>query len=278
MKKIARLITENKKIALICLFLLIVFVGCSTVSAIHVAQQRAAEAQTQEEAEAAKTEAVITSEEDDVELTSSQKALIENYDDATKEFIETLSASVWVANGGNDTLKFGGEQYTETVNGNAEKHSYAISRFEQHVDTAGLETNTVVFETDNGTHIVTYTNDMGTTGDVDAAVTSTLTSSTMFSLEDTVYERADSVEDISIKGLNSDITSLIGDDVSALTTNLSRWCAVHYPSVTEATWTQDAYISWQDSTISLTFNLNTDSGATVTAEYDMGTGEWGFNY
>lgn len=275
MNKIVKLVTENKKTALICLFLVIVFVGCSAVSAVHVAQQRAVEMQTQEEAVNTETETEDT--EDDVALTDSQQNLIENYDTETEDFIETLSASVWVANGGDDTLKFSDNQYIETMNGKTEKHSYAISRLEQQVDTSGIETNTVAFETDNGTHIVTYTNDRAALTDESSSVASTISSSSMFALKDTAYERADAIEEISIKGLNSDITTLLGDDASALTSSLSQWCAVHYPSVSEATWNNVAAIDWENDYITTDFTLNSDNPTVITAIYHKSTGEFEFS-
>lgn len=280
MKRLAQLIEKNKKVSLICLFLLIVFVGCSATSAINVAHRRAEKTQTSTETTG--TTDTGTDKDDElskeISLTDSQKTLIEGYDDDTEEFIETLCASLWSANGGNDTVRFSGESYTETVNGSAETHSYAVSRLERSASTSGLDIVTAVFETDDGTHIVTYTNDRGTDGEVTGEVQSTLTSSTMFSLADSEYVRTDSVENISIKGMNSAVTALFDDNTDDLISGLSAWCAVYYPTATEATWSQEAYISWQESTIYLTFELNTESAVSVSVDYDMNTGQWNFSY
>ena len=101
-------------------------------------------------------------EEADPDLTDTQRKAIDNYDDDTKAFIETLSASVWSANNGTDTLQFTGHTYTETVNGKATEHTYAVTRLEKGTDTAGMEIDTAVFETDTGTHVIRYTCQTGT--------------------------------------------------------------------------------------------------------------------
>ena len=131
MEKIKTLVSQHKKASLLTLFALIVFIGFSATSAMNVARQRAAE-------EAAKTESVDeqgTSDdgkdaEEKVELSSSQKKLIDGYDDETKKLIETLSASVFSANNGRNTLRFHDDYYVETVNGKEQNHSYAISTVE----------------------------------------------------------------------------------------------------------------------------------------------------
>ena len=88
MEKIKTLVSQHKKASLLALFALIVFIGFSATSAMNVARQRAAE-------ETAKTESVDeqgTSDdekdaEENVELSSSQKKLIDGYDDETKKLI-----------------------------------------------------------------------------------------------------------------------------------------------------------------------------------------------
>lgn len=158
MEKIKTLVSQHKKASLLALFALIVFIGFSATSAMNVARQRAAE-------ETAKTESVDeqgTSDdekdaEENVELSSSQKKLIDGYDDETKKLIETLSASVFSANNGRNTLRFHDDYYVETVNGKEQNHSYAISTVEFGSNGSDSEIDRIVFETDTGTHIATFT-------------------------------------------------------------------------------------------------------------------------
>lgn len=268
-------IKEHQKGALIALFLLIVFVGCSTVSAVNVAQHRAQE--TAEQA-APKQETHTDVEKDaDVTLTDTQKKAIDAYDADTEAFIDTLSASVWSADGGRNTLRFSGNAYTETMDGQSETHSYAILRLERGRDTAGAEVSTAVFETDTGTHVVNYMNLTGSAADGSGKVASSLTSNSMFALKGSSYERIDAVEAITIKGLNSEMTKLLGDDTDKLTDAISKWCATSYPTATEATWEKAAVIDYEAGIISTNFTLNTERPVSVAATYHLDTGDFTFS-
>lgn len=250
-------IREHKKQALIALFLVIVFVGCSAVSAVNVAQRRAQE---------------------DISLTDEQQEAIDGYDDDTKAFIDTLAASVWSANGGKNTLRFSEDNtYTETANGESQTHGFAILRLERGGDDAGAEVSTAVFETDTGTHVVTYTYLTGTAADGSGMVTSTLSSNSMFTLKGSNYERTDTVKSVTIKGLNSEMTTLFGDDIDKLTDDLSAWCATNYPTAAEATWNQAAIIDYETGTVSTNFTLNTESATDIAVIYQSADGTFTFS-
>lgn len=279
MDKLKTFIKEHQKGAIVVLFLLIVFIGCSVTSAINVAQHRA-----QESAE--KTEQTQKNDKDDpsskkaeVPLTDEQKKAIYNYDEDTENFIDTLSASIWFADGGKDTLRFSDTSYIETANGKNETHSYAIKRLERGMDTAGSKVTTVVFETDTGTHVATYTNLTGMKPDDSGKVNSSLSSNSMFALKDINYERRDSVESITIKGMNSEIVKLLGgDDTKKLTSELSKWCAITYPTATEATWEKAAVIDYETGVVSTNFTLNTENPVSVAVMYHTDSGDFEFSY
>lgn len=277
MDKLKTFIKEHQKGALIALFLLIVFVGCSAVSAVNVAQHRAQEAAEQTEQAQKDDKGDNSSKEADVPLTDEQKKAIDNYDDDTKKFIDTLSASVWSTDGGKDTLRFSDNSYTETANGKTETHSYAILRLERGMDTAGSEVSTAVFETDTGTHVVTYTNLSGAKPDDSGKVSSSLSSNSMFTLKGSNYERKDSVEAISIKGLNSEIVKLLGDDTEKLTSELSKWCAVTYPTATEATWEKAVVIDYETGVVSTNFTLNIENPVSIAVTYNRSDGTYAFD-
>lgn len=283
MNNLKTFIGEHKKAALVALFLLIVFVGGSVTSALNVAQHRAEEA-AQTEAQEAKKDDSPASVDEDVDLTDSQKEAIEGYDDDTLTFINTLSASVWSANNGRCTLRFADDSYVETVDGDATTHSYAIDRIDKSSDGYGGNLYTVVFETDTGTHVVTYTDGKGSAaqeqGDVqktDSTLVASLSSASMFSLKDTSYERADPVEKVAIKGLNSEVTQFLGGDTDKLTSSISSWCAVHHPTASEATWSGSAFIDWENSLVSLDFTLNDDMASNVSAVYHTDTNTYEFD-
>lgn len=277
MEQFKQFAKEHRTLVLVALFFLIVFIGGSAMSAVNVANLRAADAAQQAEQAAGGTNTKQDGDSSDVPLTDSQKDAVKNYDETTQEFIDTLSAIVWSANSGNYTLRFSEDQYIETVNGESEQHSYAVLRLEQGNDTAGNKTATAVVETDTGTHILEYTNMTGSRDDGSDVVTTVLSSGSMFALKDTNYERGDAVANIDVKGLNSEVTDLLGGDAKKLTSELSKWVAVHYPTASEATWSGSAFIDWENSFISLDFTLNGDTNATVSAIYHMDTGSYEFD-
>ena len=167
------------------------------------------------------------------------------------------------------------------MNGTPTVHSYAISRVEKTSDGYGGYLYTIVFETDTGTHIVTYTDGSGAAVNSDSKTPgentiSTLTSSTMFAQKNTAYERAEAVANITVKGMNSEVTKLFGGDEKAVITALSKWCAVHYPSVTEATWQKVVNLDYENGVITTDFKLNDSNSVSVTCVYEQSTGEFSF--
>lgn len=287
MEKLKTLFNEHKQAALIGLFLLIVFIGGSVVSAVNVAQHRAQEnaEQPQQQEEVGGKQENGTADTADVKLSESQKDAIKAYDEETVKFIDTLSASVWSSGGGRYTLRFSDDSYVETVNGESTTHSFAITRIDESSDGYGGTYRTAVFDTDTGTHIVTYTDGKGSAvRNVDKkpakgepSVVSTIESTSMFAQKNTPYERIDSIEHIVIKGLNSEMTELLGDDLDKLVENLSSWCAVHYPTATEATWEKVAIMDYEEGVISTNFTLNTESSVAVAVNYKTSDGTFSFN-
>ena len=198
----------------------------------------------------------------------------------TKELIDTLSSSVWSVSEGRYTSSL---PMTPTWkrDGTPTVHSYAISRVEKTSDGYGGYLYTIVFETDTGTHIVTYTDGSGAAVNSDSKTPgentiSTLTSSTMFAQKNTAYERAEAVANITVKGMNSEVTKLFGGDEKAVITALSKWCAVHYPSVTEATWQKVVNLDYENGVITTDFKLNDSNSVSVTCVYEQSTGEFSF--
>lgn len=170
----------------------------------------------------------------------------------------------------------------ETANGKSSVHSYAITRIDREGDGYGGSLLTIVFETDTGTHIVSYVDGKGAAvhdGDSsksDSTILTTIQSASMFSKKDTPYKRAESIENITVKGLNSEITELLGGDSKNLSSELSKWCSVHYPSVTEATWNKVASIDYENKAITTGFTLNTENPYELTVIYMTESNEFVF--
>ena len=280
MRNIKKMLREHRKAAVIAALVLILFTAGSVVNAVHVAHDRtqSSSAQSQEETPNKDSKTSEQNDKDDTKLTEAQRKAAAAYDDDTKTLIATLKASVWSANGGKDTLRFSGTSYTENAGGKSESHTYAVTRADAESDTSGAQTTTIVFLTDDGTHIATLRTQTGTGADDGKAITSTLSSKSMFTLKDSPYERADAAKAISVTGLNEDMTRLMGGDKNALTDALSRWCATNYPTATEASWDETAVIDYKEGIVSTNFTLNTENTVTIAATYRTATGTFEFNY
>ena len=143
-----------------------------------------------------------------------------------------------------------------------------------------MDIDTAVFETDTGTHVIRYTCQTGT-GEVTDTLSATLSSGTAFQLQDTDYVRQNPVQNITVEGLNDEITALLGG-ADTLTSELSKWCAAYYPTASTASWTGIATINYNENTITTAFTLtiaDTAPGsgtATVSATYHRADGTYEF--
>lgn len=273
MDKIKAIVSQHKKTSLLALFVLIVFVGFSVTSAMNVAQRRAEE-ESIEQVEPDNEKTSSSESDKDIKLSDSQKEAIKGYDDKVKRLIETMSSSIWSDKTGTNTLRFYDTYYVETINGVEKTHPYAITKVEYGTNGADAEIDTVVFLTDTGTHIATYTIALDVEGS--SISTSTLSSSSMFSKKDSLYECADPVKSITVKGLNSEMTSLFGGDVTKLTEDLSSWCASRFPTASEAAWEKTAVIDYEKGIISTTFTLNTETPVSIAVTYSLSDKSYNF--
>lgn len=273
MDKIKAIVSQHKKTSLLALFVLIVFVGFSVTSAMNVAQRRAEE-ESIEQVEPDNEKTSSSESDKDIKLSDSQKEAIKGYDDKVKRLIETMSSSIWSDKTGTNTLRFYDTYYVETINGDEKTHPYAITKVEYGTNGADAEIDTVVFLTDTGTHVATYTIALDVEGN--SISTSTLSSSSMFSKKDSLYECADPVKSITVKGLNSEMTGLFGGDVTKLTEDLSSWCASHFPTASEATWQKTVVIDYEKDIISTNFTLNTETPVSIAVTYSLSDKSYNF--
>lgn len=273
MDKIKAIVSQHKKASLLALFALIVFVGFSVTSAMNVAQRRA-EGESIGQVEPSNDKSPSSESSKDIRLSDSQKEAIKGYDDKVKRLIETMSSSIWSDKSGTNTLRFYDTYYVETINGDEKTHPYAITKVEYGTNGADAEIDTVVFLTDTGTHIATYTIALDVEGN--SISTSTISSSSMFSKKDSLYECTDPVKSITVKGLNSEMTGLFGGDVTKLTEDLSSWCASHFPTASEATWQKTAVIDYEKDIISTNFTLNTETPVSIAVTYSLSDKSYNF--
>ena len=186
------------------------------------------------------------------------------------------------ANNGRNTLRFHDDYYVETVNGKEQNHSYAISTVEFGNNGSDSEIDRIVFETDTGTHIATFT--LVISADNASAGECTIASTSMFKLTDMPYERKDAVKEINVTGLNSEITELLGD-TDEMKKQLSDWCSIHFPVATTATWIGTCNIDYNEDTISTAFTIGDgnsneatgNTGASVSVTYNRSEKKYSFS-
>lgn len=261
MENLKAIIGQRKMAVLAAIFLLVVFIGFSVTSAMKVAHRREQDASQRQQEEMAQPD---DGGEEGPPLEESQQALIDSYPYRTKKLIETLCVGVWNAGGGKYTLRFYDTYYVETVNGNESAHSFAISAVEYGTNGSDTEIDTIVFETDTGSHIATFS--LVRSAESEQAGKATIGSSTMFSSADIVYERIDGSTDVEIIGLNDEITLLLGD-MDKLNEELSSWCSVHYPAMAFAVWSENATIDYGRGVVVTSFFLG-DADADIDALSD----------
>lgn len=256
MDRIKAFVEEHKVATIVAIFVFIIFIGFSVVSAMNVAQRREQE-QLHQRHEQKKEEGSST--EETVPLSDTQKKLIEDYDAKTTMLIDVLSRGVWTANNGKNTVVFHDTYFTETDGKDVANHPYAISAVEYDNNGVDTEVDTIALETDTGTHLITYTSVLS--AESPEAGVSSLTSATLFRLQDAAYSRTDTVIEVSITGLNEEMTSLLGNPKD-LVAELSKWCSVHYPATTTAAWIGTATIDWNKNIVVTSFSLGGKEGET----------------
>lgn len=285
MGNLKRNIRKHKTGIIIGGLVVVFFTIFSVINGVHVAHDRAAENAKQEQAisrATSDTDNNVGNEEEKIELTGEQKEQISKYDDAAKKFIATLEASTWTGESATDTLRFThGSQFTETISGKPTTHTYTISR----VTTEEIEgtdeadpgiLTTAIFETDTGSHVVTYWDSYSKVTDTDNNEQGTqnptvLSSATMFSQKNAKYTRAQTVKEIPVSDIDTGAIKLLGGDKNRITKELTNWLAVSFPTVTKADWDKKVNVTYDkhEAETTFTIDLGENGGTmTITATYN----------
>lgn len=253
MKKFGSFIKKNKKIALIAMFLFIVFIGFSITNALKVAHNRADDATKAAQIE---TENAQRDSSADIVLTDKQQELIKNYDTQTKEFIHILSEKPWVTQDGKNVLTFHENYYEETINNMTEKIPYAISAIDTGTNGSDTAIRTVVFDINNTSHIATFTQTKAKNEQEKG--NATLLSTSLFKQIHTPYTRVEELKAISIEELDAHASSFLGDK-DELAKKMGEWTATHYPTMTTAVWSKSINLNFdtENMTNSSAFYLGT---------------------
>lgn len=255
MKNFRSFIKRNKKIALIGLFFLIIFIGFSVTNALKVAHDRAANG-TEKVTQIDTENAQVIETNEDIALTKKQEELVKNYDTKTKEFIHILSSKPWTTEDGKNVLTFHENYYEETFSNSTEKIPYAISAMDAGTNGSDTDMRTVVFEIDNKSHIVTFTQVKAKNENEKGHAT--LLSTTLFQQVNTAYNRVEELTPITIEELDTEATSFLGNK-DELALKMGEWTATHYPTMTTAVWSKNISLSFDEKnmTSSSAFYLGT---------------------
>ena len=276
MSQIQRLIKEHKKGALIALLVLLLFISSSVISAINVAHKRAHDAKTEETTPSSIQAQEKQTEKQDVPLTDNQESLIHDYNQETKDFITKLTRGTWTTTDDSSAVTFTDNEYTISIQGNPETHTYAISRLTHNEDTQGGQHYTIAMETDTGTHIATYEEITGMEATNPAeGIQTTLTSETMFGSYSMTLTRIDSVPTITLTDYDADAALYLGD-TDKLTEAFSQWIVTNYPRTTEARWNQFITIDYQNKTVMTSFTLVNEVQPSISVTYNTDTQTYTF--
>lgn len=277
MKRIKSFCKEHKQAALLILFALIVFLGASAVSDIHVADMRAnpdsGGMEETSQAESGSEEEGETIEET-APFSDAQQAIYDRYDADTKELLAFLSRNLWTARNGTKSLRFTDTVLTETASDETVSASFAISALETAKETqtgANGESTTVTTYTaallcENGTSLMTVQVFLDNlTGEETASVTSSL-----FSLSES-YVIDEAAGALSITGLTSAFSEQIDNRSDEMVKAVQDFCAQRYPSATSASWSKLVSIDYGSQTVETSFVLDLATNTVVWVTYDLST-------
>lgn len=274
MSNLKRYIKEHKKGSILILCLLLIFISSSTISAINVQHKRAETTKNQEVTQQPVEQKSETEKENtDHPLTKEQKQIQKNYDKEAQEFIALLKNSTWSANNGKNNLHFTETTYTEANSGKTTTHTYVIEHIEKSTDDSGAEKNNLVILTDTGTHILKYTKATGTSAQGNNQIAMLITSQTMFTTPDIIYQRIEAIDQIKLTNLEKEATIFLGGD-KELTQAISQYSTTAYPTATEAQWNKTITMDYETKTITTQFTLNTQTPTTITLTYHTETKQY----
>lgn len=246
MNSIRSFIKQHKKISMLALFFLIVFIGFSITNALKVAHDRADDATNATKIEKEIAQPTEINAATEIVLTEKQEELIKNYDTQTKEFIHILCEKPWVTKEGKNVLTFHENYYEETFSNSTKKIPYAISTMDIGTNGSDTDMRTVVFEVDNKSHIVTFTQTKAKNENEKGH--STLLSTTLFQQVNTAYTRVEELTPITIEELDTQASSFLGKK-DELAKKMGEWAATHYPTMTTAVWTKSISLNFDKDNV-----------------------------
>lgn len=206
--------------------------------------------------------------ENSPKLTAEQKSAIGGYGEDQEKVLSLLKASVWVADGGSSSLRFGDNSVIYAKGEKTSSQTFAIASVDEGQEISGsdakIETTICAILTDDGSHIMTISKSTSSIGTIEYSV-----SSDAFTGSKTPFARQNAATSFTVTGMNAQIEALLGGHDDEAREQIKEYAAVYYPTASEAAWSKYAQLDWEDNTLVTSFSLNTKSTANVVLTYDM---------
>jgi hypothetical protein len=262
MFELLQLIGEHKKIFVIALILLILFIAGSVLSFVsNLPKVETAPVATEEKSGQTGRESIETTET--VALTTNQKDAIAKYSDSTKEVIEFLKAYTWVAQDEQSTLHFSDSSYTTTSPANTETRPYAvaaISDASRSGDEVTWEGSILALDTGNQISIIRIERWIAGT-EKGEWVLGGLPGKVQIG-----YKATSLAHEVEVAGLDDELSALFGSQ-AALQNEIADYIKQYYPTATKAEWQHVVEIDAKEQVVKTMFLLNSKSSPRITATY-----------
>lgn len=197
------------------------------------------------------------------------------YDDQARELIGILQKSAWVASNG-DEVAFTETSFAEKRAGeDIEETPYVITstkRTKLNSADKQIDQTIAAIQVPDGTHLMTLT--YLTQKDSE---TWTLSCDALDTQGD--LQRHAAATDFAVVGdedMATTLAVLLGGDTSMLEDLLKDYCALYYPSASEARWSGAAEADWASQTVTTDFTLNNSAKTHVLVTYRTDTASYEF--
>lgn len=202
-------------------------------------------------------------------LDERQEALIASYGQEESELKAILEANVWTGAGGNSTLMFSDNSYTESsTDGTQRSAAYAIEAMQKSPSGDGkTETTTAAILVDGSTHIITL---LKIEDRKDGSLSMTL-SGDCFSFSG-AYTRTDAAASLDVDEMDDGFSELVDGKDDEVREAVEDWAAQYCPTATKAEWSGIATADWTGGTVSTSFSFNNQAKSQVTITYSMKDG------
>lgn len=201
-------------------------------------------------------------------LSAGQKALADAYTDDERKFVEFLSASVWTADKEGKRLEFGDHSFRE-IEGGSDKATdipfviSALTKTKEEASGAVIERTQAAVQTPSSSKML----EMQAVTDINGSTTYSVTSEVFKAAK--TYVRGEAAQEFELKGIEGELSAVIGGSQGELERQLKEYCAVSYPTASVAAWDKRAVSDWNNGTVAFSVVLDNEKKSQVGVTYSM---------